>query len=132
MNNPKGITFIFLSNGFLFDFSFAVIGFIAFMFGGNAVSGVVASIPAVVTNGLSIATGILPALGFAQLLTMIVSKKLACFFFLGFLINAYAAVPVIGIVSFAVIIIAILFTVSDFLPTNKVSANGGGNYDNEF
>lgn len=131
-NNPKGISHVFLTNGFLFDLSFAVIGFAAFMFGGNAVSDVVALIPDVITKGLTIATGILPALGFAQLLNMVVSKKLACFFFLGFLLNAYSSIPIIGVVSFALVLIVILFTVSDFLPQTLITAKGDDKDDNEF
>ena len=35
-DNDKGISAVFLANGFLFDVTFGVIGFVAFMFGGVA------------------------------------------------------------------------------------------------
>ena len=43
-DNDRGITMIFLANGFIFDATFAVIAFVAFMFGGDAVSAFVAAI----------------------------------------------------------------------------------------
>ena len=75
-DNDKGISLIFLSNGFLFDLTFGVIAFAAFLFGGDAVSALVAAIPSWLTVGISIAAGILPALGFAQLISMIISENM--------------------------------------------------------
>ncbi len=85
----KKIEAIFLSNGFLFDLTFAVIAFVAFLFGGDAVQAVVSAIPGWLTSGITIAAGILPALGFAQLISMIMSRKVAVFFLFGFLLSAY-------------------------------------------
>ena len=116
-DNDKGISAVFLANGFLFDVTFGVIGFVAFMFGGDAVSAFVASIPAWLTAGITIATGILPALGFAQLVTMIASKETAVFLLLGFVLAAYLGVPVLGIVCFAVVIVGILFMAHIFMPS---------------
>lgn len=98
---------IFLSNGFLFDFTFAVIAFAAFLLGGNAVEAVVNAIPQWLTSGITIAAGILPALGFAQLLNMIMSKKVAVFYLLGFLLSAYLGVSTLGVVCFSVVLVGI-------------------------
>ena len=131
-DNDKGISAIFLANGFLFDVTFGVIGFVAFMFGGDAVSALVNSIPAWLTTGITIATGILPALGFAQLVTMIVSKETAVFLLLGFLLAAYLGVPVLGIVCFAVVLVGVLMMAHIFIPSQGSALETEVDDDNEF
>lgn len=122
---------VFLSNGFLFDLTFAVIAFGAFLFGGDSVTAVVNAIPGWLTTGIGIAAGILPALGFAQLINMIMNKKVAVFFLLGFLLSAYMGISTVGIVCFSVVIVGILLTVKDFVP-NQPALQGGMDDDNEF
>ena len=131
-DNDKGISAILLANGFLFDVTFGVIGFVAFMFGGDAVSALVNSIPAWLTTGITIATGILPALGFAQLVTMIVSKETAVFLLLGFLLAAYLGVPVLGIVCFAVVLVGVLMMAHIFIPSQGSALETEVDDDNEF
>lgn len=131
-DNDKGISAIFLINGFLFDFVFAVIAFVAFLFGGDAVSALVAAIPAWLTTGISIAAGILPALGFAQLISMIASKNIAVFFFLGFLLSAYLGIPTLGIVCFSIVLVGILLMAHEFIPSKQPTVTGGNDDDNEF
>lgn len=128
----KKIEAIFLSNGFLFDLTFAVIAFVAFLFGGDAVQAVVSAIPGWLTSGITIAAGILPALGFAQLISMIMSRKVAVFFLFGFLLSAYLGVSTVGIVCFSVVIVGILLIAKDFMPAQKSAVQGGIDDDNEF
>ena len=73
-------------------------------------------IPAVVTDGLSIATGLLPALGFAMLARMIMNKNVVPYFFLGFVLSAYFGVPMVGI---AIIGLIIIFTSIGFKPQTQ-------------
>lgn len=120
----KKIEAIFLSNGFLFDLTFAVIAFVAFLFGGDAVQAVVSAIPGWLTSGITIAAGILPALGFAQLISMIMSRKVAVFFLFGFLLSAYLGVSTVGIVCFSVVIVGILLIAKDFMPAQKSAVQG--------
>ena len=84
------------------------------------------SIPEVITNVLTIATGLLPALGFAMLAQMIMNKKVIAFFFLGFLLSAYLGVPVVGIAAFGVL--AALIKV-DFKESAPVAVENGGDDD---
>ena len=128
----KKIETIFLSNGFLFDLTFAVIAFVAFLFGGDAVQAVVSAIPGWLTSGITIAAGILPALGFAQLISMIMSRKVAVFFLFGFLLSAYLGVSTVGIVCLSVVIVGILLIAKDFMPAQKSAVQGGIDDDNEF
>ena len=83
------------------------------------------------TTGIGIAAGILPALGFAQLINMIMNKKVAVFFLLGFLLSAYMGISTVGIVCFSVVIVGILLIVKDFVP-NQPALQGGMDDDNEF
>ena len=130
-DNDRGITMIFLANGFIFDVTFAVIAFVAFMFGGEAVSAFVAAIPDWLTTGIGIATGILPAVGFAQLITMIASKE-TVFLLLGFLLAAYLGVPILGIVCFAIVIVGVLYMAHIFIPKDSQIVVAEVDDDNEF
>lgn len=56
---------------------------LAFAVGSNAVGALIKLIPKAVTDGLTSATNILPAIGFGMLINMTYSKKVAPFFFLG-------------------------------------------------
>ena len=89
------------------------------------------AIPGWLTTGIGIAAGILPALGFAQLINMIMNKKVAVFFLLGFLLSAYMGISTVGIVCFSVVIVGILLIVKDFVP-NQPALQGGMDDDNEF
>lgn len=128
-DNDKGIELVFLSNGFLFDLSFAIIAFVCFLFGGDAVTALLKAIPSWLTSGIGIAAGILPAVGFAQLISMISNKQIAVFFFFGFLLSAYLGIPVLGIVCFSIVLVGVLMMAHLFAPvTNNVVK---GDDDNE-
>lgn len=79
-----------------------------FFVGSDVIQTVVDSVPAFITTGLDYAMGIIPAIGFAMLARMIISKKLACFLFGGFLLAAYGNISVLGVVAIAAVLAAIL------------------------
>jgi fructoselysine and glucoselysine-specific PTS system IIC component len=81
-----------------------VVIFAAVYFGSDAVAWVLDVVPAYVLTGFSIAANMLPVLGFAMLGRMIFTKALMPFFFLGFLLTAYANIPVLGVALIALII----------------------------
>lgn len=110
----KGIERAFLGTGFMNYFIFAIIVFIAYFLGNDFMNNIVNSIPSWLSNGLTIATGILPALGFAQLMSMILSKKIAIFLFLGFFLTAFLEVSAIGVVIMALAIVGVLFISDEF------------------
>ena len=82
--------------------------FLAIFLGTNAVSSFVKLIPAWLTNGLTLASKILPAYGFALLMSTMIDKKNAVYLFLGFFIAAYGKMSVISVAIFAVILVVIL------------------------
>ena len=78
---------------------------------------------------MSYATGIIPVIGFALIVRMIMNKQLACFFFLGFILCAYLDMPIIGLAGIGACIVAFLY----FNEKNCVQAvAGGADDDNEF
>ena len=79
---------------------FAVFGFIlGFMaaFAQPQLNALVSAIPEWLSKGLSVAGGMLPAIGFAMILSVMLSKELAPVAILGYVCAAYLGLPVIGI-----------------------------------
>lgn len=87
----------------------------ALLFGTDAVAAFLAAIPAWATNGLSVAGGLLPALGFAVTIMVIGKKELIPYFILGFAFYAYSGMNTIGI---AVIGVCIAILQSQFATRN--------------
>ena len=104
----------------------AIIVGVCFYVGGPAVQAFIDVIPEFIMNGLSAASSMIPALGFAMLVKMIVSKDLAPYFFIGFLVAGYLNIPVLGIACIA-LMIAALVIMNDMRVekmTNEVSLKG--------
>ncbi|MCL6572276.1 MAG: PTS sugar transporter subunit IIC [Bacillus sp. (in: Bacteria)] len=89
-----------------------------FFLGSKAIQSFVNIIPNFVNSGLNYAMGIIPAIGFALLVRMIVNKKTACFLFLGFLLVAYLKISVLGVTAFACVLTAILLFNTGHLSSN--------------
>ena len=66
-------------------------------FGANVVNFILKFIPECVTNGLSIAAGMLPVVGIGMLMRYMPVKKFLPFILIGFVLSAYLNVPVLGI-----------------------------------
>lgn len=80
---------------------------LGFYLGVPFIKQVLTYIPDYVTHGLDVAAGIIPAIGFAMLARMMVSKKMVPFLLLGFLMAAYFDITVVGIALFGVVVILI-------------------------
>lgn len=72
--NYKGVERMHLLAGFGLSLMLALVVTISFMVGSNTISKLLAMIPAFVQNGLSVATGLIPALGFAMLARLLINK----------------------------------------------------------
>ena len=77
---------------------------VSFYLGADAVQGLLDFIPTFVLDGFGVAANILPAMGFAMLGRLVLTKQLVPFYFLGFLLCSYANVPVLGVALIAIII----------------------------
>lgn len=82
--------------------------FLAVYLGTDLVKNFVDAIPEVITKGLTVSGNLLSALGFAMLLSTMLSKKMFPYFMLGFLIVAYSGLDLIGVTLFAIILAYIL------------------------
>lgn len=93
----RKIELIHMGGGLFSSVCFGALCTLGFMLGSAQVEAVVNAIPAVITDGLTVATGILPAMGFAMLAQMTVNKKVVVFFAIGFVLSSHMGVPVLGI-----------------------------------
>ena len=102
-NDSKIMFTQWLMGAFATSYKF-LLAFGAFYIGADKVQDLLDFIPQFILDGMGVAAGILPAMGFAMLMRMIINKKLIPFFFLGFVLASYANIPVLGVAIIAVII----------------------------
>lgn len=80
----------------------------AFYFGNDTIVSLLGAIPDFIVNGMNIAAGVIPAIGFAMLAQMIMNKKVAPYFFVGFFLVQYFGVPTTGVAIFAILLAFII------------------------
>lgn len=83
---------------------------ISYYLGSTVIENVLNAIPLYIKDGLKVATGIMPALGFAILARMIINKKVAVFFLLGFILVSYMKLPFLAVALLGGIIATIIIT----------------------
>ena len=91
-----------------------------------------AKIPDFVQNGLTVATGLIPALGFAMLARLLINKKVAPYFFLGFAVAAYLEIPVTGIAIFGAILAVIVVNIMNVRQVSVQTSAGEVEEDEDF
>lgn len=125
--NAHAVNTIHMAAGFLMCLMLAIIVFFGYLAGGNRIQILINAIPKAIIDGLTIATGLLPGIGFAMLAQMIMNKEVVPFFFLGFLLSAYFKLSVIGIALLGLIFVVVMVR---FLNKNtSVAAEGGEDDD---
>lgn len=128
--NYRGVEMIHIVDGIVQSLAFGALVVLGYSLGSAQVEALVNSIPAVITDGLTVATGLLPAMGFAMLAQMTVNKKVIVFFFLGFILSSYMGVPVLGIAMLGVIAAVLKTGLLDGVLTQPaVSVDGGDDDD---
>lgn len=110
--NVKGVERMHISAFLAFLIPLTFIVGVSYYLGSPIIADIVKAIPSFITHGLDVATGIIPAIGFAMLARMIMTKEVAAFFFGGFLLSAYLNVPVLGVALMACVIVAIIMTIN--------------------
>ncbi len=108
--NVKGVNRMHIISSLSWPIFMAVLMAGSFYVGGPTVQAIFEMIPDFVNDVLSVATGILPALGFALLASMLINKKVAPFFLLGFVLSAYLEMPILGITLIGIIIVMLMIT----------------------
>ena len=71
--------------------------FIAVFLGASAIDAIMAFIPASVMTGLTVASKVIPAVGIAMLLTMMLKKNMWMFLVLGFTLTTYLGLPTLAL-----------------------------------
>ncbi|WP_312642861.1 PTS sugar transporter subunit IIC [Hydrogenoanaerobacterium sp.] len=109
----------------------ALIVFAGIAFGMEKFDSLVAMLPATIMHGFSVAGGMLPALGFALLLNMTMTKRTCIFFFVGFVFCKYMNLPIIAtsILAIAIAVIVFMADKGDTQPAVAVSAEEGDFFD---
>ncbi|QYN54286.1 PTS sugar transporter subunit IIC [Lactobacillus panisapium] len=104
---------------------------ISYVLGSPVIKGILAVIPQFIINGLGIATGLLPAYGFALLMKMMINKKNATFFIIGFALAVYLKISVTGVAIFGACLALILTGYSAFKGEPMVNAATSSNSGKE-
>lgn len=113
--NGNGMDRMNLLGGFFsINLPIGIVVGLSYLFGSSAVHSLLDMIPKFIIDGLGIATGLLPAFGFAMLMKIMIKKTNATFFILGFALAVYMKVPVTGVAIFGACIALILTGYSAF------------------
>ena len=102
--------------------------------GAQYVETVINAIPAWLNNGLNVASGMLPALGFAILLRQMPMKKYGYFILLGYALAAYLNLNVLAIAMITVVLCAFIFQQKeeqDKRNTTAATTTMGGDNEDE-
>lgn len=77
--------------------SYFIVAFLPVYFGADAAEAMVGMLPQTFIDGLSVAGGMMPAIGFALLLKIMLKKEYAGFLILGFVLVAYLELPILAV-----------------------------------
>lgn len=102
--NIKGLFALNIAGLLLQCLMYFVVAFVAILLGSSAVEAFVNNIPKTVMSGLTIAGGLLPAVGFALLLQPMMSYKNAIYFILGFILIAYMNLPILAVTILGIVL----------------------------
>ncbi|MGF2146351.1 PTS mannose/fructose/sorbose/N-acetylgalactosamine transporter subunit IIC [Vagococcus fluvialis] len=122
--NYKGVERMHLTAGVGLSLMLALIVTFSFMVGSSTVGKLLEMIPEFVQHGLTVATGLIPALGFAMLARLLINKQVAPYFFLGFALAAYLNIPVTGVAIFGAILAVVIVNLMN-VRGNQMQTNTG-------
>lgn len=91
------LEWLHIFSGFMKPVLMATIVFLALQLGADTMKTFLDKIPDWVNTGLEVAGNMLPALGFALLMNVMFNKRVAPYFFLGFILSGYLKLPMIAI-----------------------------------
>mgnify|MGYP000793765972 FL=1 len=118
--------------GFGLSLMLGVVVMVSYMVGSNTIGNLLNKIPDFVQNGLSVATGLIPALGFAMLARLLINKQVAPYFFLGFAIASYLKIPVTGVAIFGAILAVVVVNIMNVRQLPLQTTAGEVEEDEEF
>jgi mannose/fructose/N-acetylgalactosamine-specific phosphotransferase system component IIC len=111
--NDKGFERIHIIAIVAFGIPYAIISFVSILVGVEPINNLMNNLPQVVNDFLTIASRLLPALGFGLLLKSLWDKEIIPFYFLGFGLAAYLGLDTMGIALFGTVA-AVVYAVNYF------------------
>lgn len=102
-----------------------LIVYVGVLAGADPITALLSSIPAVISNGLGAASGLLGAVGMAMLMRMLWTKELAAFYFLGFVLVNYFGISTMGIAAVGAVI-AVAYGLREMQIVNLEKKLAGG------
>jgi mannose PTS system EIIC component len=118
--NERGVTAMHLLGQLPWGLTRAIPVFLAVWLGAGPLQSLIKTAPVWFSNGMAAVGHVLPALGFALLLSMLPLRRLWPFLLLGFVLFAYLSVPIIGI---AILAVAIGFLVNMMQTQTRSAVN---------
>ncbi len=95
--DPTKLAYLHYLGGMMFFLSRAIPVFLGVYFGSTYIQSVLDMIPDTILNGLTVASKIIPAVGLAMLLTLMLNDiKMIIFVIAGFVFNAYLGLPILA------------------------------------
>lgn len=91
--NPRGIAAINITATLIVGFSYAVVVFLCTYVAQNAMKSFVNHLPIWLTHGFEVAGGILPAVGFAMLLKVLLKTEYVPYLLIGFVMASFVQFP---------------------------------------
>lgn len=113
-------------------FVLALLVAVSYYFGSGVMEGVLNAIPEVLIKGIEAATYLIPAVGIAMLLTINFNKKVAPFFFVGFVLAAYLKMDMLSIAIIGGALGAIMFIILNEINQHSSISVKGDIDDDEF
>lgn len=123
--NEKKLVALHWGVWFFKMFIISLVIFLVVLIGIKPVAAGVKALPAFVENGLALTGGLLPAVGFAMLLSMVWESKLCVWYFFGFVLVEYLNLPLLaaGVLGL-VFVVTFAFYDKDILDAKKSGGSG--------
>ena len=130
-NNTRGIVLNHLFYPQITTFLLrAVPVFLAIYYGSGLVEWLLANVPEVITKIISVLGGVLPALGIAMLMNIVIKSKIQLiFFFAGFVLLAFAGLSMIALVFISALVAYLYFIASNKSATTPIKETNSSNSD---
>jgi PTS system mannose-specific IIC component len=115
--NDKKFTLINWGGTFVGYFLIApIVSLVGILVGGDLLAEWINNLPSFVLNGIGAAGAILPALGIAMILSLLMNKRMAIYFLSGFVIYKYLGVDMIFM-----LVIGLLIALADFFVSSEIA-----------
>ncbi|MFV0321396.1 MAG: PTS N-acetylgalactosamine transporter subunit IIC [Alphaproteobacteria bacterium] len=117
--DDKGIARINYLGMFTLGTLYFIVAILPVYYGETVANSIIQYVPEKIIDGLKIAGGLMPALGFAMLLKMMFKRDFIPFFIGGFAAMTYLGLPILAVAIFATCVAAIDYMTREYINKNK-------------